>query len=179
MSTTRAELGNSGEFGGVVVLANLDVTSSETDNTTTEQTLMTYTIPANTLNSQGLISLEGFAVGGFADNANAKTARLYIGTPVSAFAAWSPATISGSGGLIWTVHYKIFGTVDEQFVAFDMIQGRDATTGETRSLPGVGHLEEDGTTALDIRITGQTDTADSPGDVIVIYHRILVMNATI
>lgn len=63
------------KVGGVI---HADVTQVLSDDTNTTQTLMTYSLPANTLNANGR-ALRVHAFGSFAGNAAPKTLQLNVG----------------------------------------------------------------------------------------------------
>lgn len=69
------------ETFGPCGLIEANVTPAATTAVTTEETLWTYTLPANTLSANGA-GLQIIAHGGLAANGNSKTVRVYFGASV-------------------------------------------------------------------------------------------------
>jgi hypothetical protein len=116
---------------------------------TTEETLFTYDLPANTLVTTGRV-IRVRATGRFGANANTKTVRLYFGTN-------AVVTLTGAhNNLGWCVESDVMRTAANTQVG--TLGRAQVSTTMQLALPGslVGQTETD---AINIKVTGQNGTS--------------------
>jgi hypothetical protein len=117
-------------------------------NDTTEDTLFTYSLPANALNANGRI-LNIAAFGTFANNAHSKHARLYFGSEVI-----DSGANTTTGGIAWRLEMQVVRTgASTQQISGQMMAG--TVHGGTTLQAGA----ETDSSAIAIKVTGQTGTA--------------------
>lgn len=127
---------------------NINTTAVGTDADTAEKTLITYTLPANRLSSDGQV-LRITAWGTAADNANNKTMKLYFGATVLrqlGAAAFTDAAWKTDAIVVRT------GASSQDAIASEM---------PNNSVIFMSHTEpaEDNSTDTEIKITGQNAVA--------------------
>jgi hypothetical protein len=149
-----------GDFGtGLVPMAfggSLDFQYTPTGNVGTgEDTLLTFTLPANALSTQRVVCHH--ASGITANNANAKTLKVYFGAQTIS------ATLTTSIAADWTVDAKIYctGANTQRYVV--KVQEVDQATGTTKSFVAQGTLSEVTSGTIVIKLTG---TATSNNDIV-------------
>lgn len=136
---------------GVSATLNLQASTVGTGANTTETTLFTYTLPANTLDAvtKG-IRVKTF--GTMANNAHVKTVKLYFGS--------APLTLDLTPSVAgsWCADLLVIGTASAQKAqcSGNMV---DSATGVPLSIFIAGAATEDGTAAIIIKTTGTNGTA--------------------
>jgi hypothetical protein len=140
-------------IGGVLTVS---VTTAQTTAVTTEEDLWTYSLPANTLSTNGY-TVRVTAVGTTAANATTKRIRLYFG---GTLIADTSARASNNGA--WKVRGEIFrisasaqGAVGENFI----------TGGFGADVNAYAAPAADTTSAITIKVTGTNGTANA-GDIV-------------
>lgn len=130
---------------------NIDTTSGATTAVTTEETLITYTLPANTLNANGK-GVRIRVTGQTANNANTKTIRLYFGSTV----LMSNDITTTPNSQSWEFDAMVIRTssTTEKCIS----RGTVATASQTTTYTGAG---EDVTATIVIKVTGQNGTASA------------------
>lgn len=144
---------NIGGGGGLVGSLNkqLSVAGAGNGADTTEDTLFTYSLPANTLLNVGNeINIEAW--GSVAATSATKTVKLYFGTTVTQSFAYT-TTQTGN----WRIGAKIIKQAASVQLADINYDALGATT--TRSLGNVTNGSETDTAAITIKITGQSTAA--------------------
>jgi len=129
-----------------------NIVSNATAAGTTEQTLASYSLPANTMNRNGQ-RLKLRAWGTTAANGNTKTVKLYFGA--SSVSLGALATNNKN----WYVEAEVVRT--GAAAQFFFGNGQTDTTAIT---PTFTSGTDDFTTALTLKVTG-TDGTDSAGDI--------------
>lgn len=119
---------------------------------TTEDTLFTFSLPANSFDKVGR-GVSIFAAGSLANNAHTKTVKVYFGTGI-VFTVIAATT----GNVAWQAILNVF----RSSIAKTQVGQGCAAVGATHSgvsaiLPGA----EDDTAAITIKVTGQTATANA------------------
>ena len=122
---------------------------------TTEDTLFTYSLPAGSLDVAGRSMLIE-AWGSFANNSHSKHARLYFGSEVVDTGA---NTTTGAIGWYLSIDVVKTGASTQQMTA-QLITG--TTHGGCTTQAGA----ETDTAAIVIKVTGQTGTSSSAGDIL-------------
>lgn len=114
---------------------------------TTEDVLYTFSLPANSLTVTGQ-TIEVFASGTLANNANNKTVRLYFGAQVYSLGLVATANV------VWTAKLTVTrtGSSAQLISAQGMI-------GATPIAPALLTGAETDTAAITIKVTGQSGTA--------------------
>jgi hypothetical protein len=149
-------VGATGTFGGGAATFGLsgdvNVQSSAAGagntNDTTEDTLFTYSLPANSLNANNRV-VGLYAFGAFANNAHSKHARLYFGSEVI-----DTGANTTTGAIGWALEALIIRTGSKtQQISGQIVTG--TTHGGCTTQAGA----EDDTTGITIKVTGQTGTA--------------------
>jgi hypothetical protein len=130
-------------------LLNLNTTSTGNGADTTEDTLLSYSLPANTLGTTAR-GLRITAWGNTAANGDNKTIRLYFGSEVVA----SPTAATNNKG--WWVYMEVYHTAANAQVVFGL--GQVDTTAIT---PLVTTGTETETSAIVIKVTGQAGTGNA------------------
>jgi hypothetical protein len=155
-ASTEIYAGTGTAEGGISSVLTVSTTSAQTTAVTTEETLWTYSLPANTLSADWYV-VRVTAIGTTAANANTKRIRLYFG---GTLIADTSARASNNG--TWKVRGEIFritassqGAVGENFITGGF--GADVNT---YAAPA-----SDTTAAITIKVTGQNGTA-SAGDIV-------------
>lgn len=121
---------------------------------TTEDTLFTFTLPANSLDIPGR-SLFITAFGSFANNAHSKHARMYFGSEVI-----DSGANTTTGGIGWVLEMTIVKTAaSAQQISSQSIAG--TVHGGCTQQAGA----ETDTAAITIKVTGQTGTSGA-GDIV-------------
>jgi hypothetical protein len=116
---------------------------------TTEDTLFTFTLPANALLQIGS-NLSITAFGTFASNTHSKTAKLYFGSELVS----SGANTTGGSVIPWWLQLDVFKTgASTQIILGQLING--ATHGGCTFQTGA----ETDTATITIKCTGQTGTS--------------------
>ena len=128
---------------------NVDTTAAGTTAVVTEETLITYSLPLNTLSANG----GGVRVkvwGTTAANTNTKTVRLYFGTLVAA----SNDVTTAPNALSWVLEYTAIriGATSED------VEGR-GTIGANLQTTSFNNTAQDTGAAITIRVSGQNGTA--------------------
>lgn len=142
--------GGAQSFASAGIIARYQsVTGTGNGNDITEDTLFTFSLPANSLDVAGR-ALSITASGAFANNAHSKTARLYFGTSITA--TTGTITSANAGWQLSLSVQKVSGNVQLGF--YSPIVG---TTHGGISLPLTGSENDAG--AIAIRVTGQAGTA--------------------
>lgn len=132
------------------------ITASNTPASVDEVELKDYSIPLNTLRTGSWLKIK--ALGSYADNANSKTVRLYLGGDLLIEIAGPVSEAAG-----WEINADVFvlGLTDQSFTA----------SGSSNPTPVSGLLELDVTTDIEVSLTGQNGAA-SAGDIV--CHALLV-----
>src|SRR5579871_1169434 len=149
-SAAKGTLGSgTGTFGlAVNVNAQFSAAGSANGADTTEDTLFTYSLPANSLDANGRV-LEIQAWGSFANNNHSKHARLYFGSEVI-----DSGANTTTGGIGWFLSATVIRTGSKtQSISGQLIAG--TTHGGCTTQAGA----EDDTAAITIKATGQTGTS--------------------
>lgn len=121
---------------------------------TTDDTLFSYTLPANALAMVGS-GLEIEAFGTFASNGNNKRARLFFGSIAQG------TGIVTSAGIAWRLHMKVFKTGSSlQLAIFDGLISATATN-LTITMPN-----QTDTAPIVIMVTGASPTSGAANDVV-------------
>lgn len=130
---------------------------------TTEDTLFTYTLPANSLSlvNQGLSIL---AAGTLANNADNKTVKLYFGTQ-----SYSLGTVA-TANVAWSVKMTVFKTASNAQLI--LCEGMIGSTAIALSL--LTGTQTD-TSSIVIKVTGQAGTANAND----IVGKILAVNGAL
>lgn len=130
---------------------DVQTTAGSTTAVTSEENLITYTLPANALDATGR-GLRIKAAGSTAANTNVKTIRLYFGSTV--VMSNNVTTTPNAAG--WEFECEIFRTsaTTEKAIA----RGTVGSAQQTTTYTGVG---ETLTGALTIKVTGQNGTASA------------------
>ncbi len=128
--------------------ANVQTTDVGTDADTAEKDLITYTLPANSLSTDGKL-VRITAWGSFAENGNTKTIRLKFGSAI--IRAIGPA---GLNGLDWRIDGLVIrtGAATQETMATEFL---DVNAQDTT----ISTSAEDLSGAVVIKITGQNGTA--------------------
>ena len=129
--------------------AKVSTTSGSTTAVVTEEDLISYTLPASSLDATNR-GLRVKAAGTFAANGNTKTIRLYFGSTV--IMSNNVTTAPNNAG--WELEYEIFRTSATTEKAIG--SGTVGSAQQTTTYTGVG---ETLTGALAIKITGQNGIA--------------------
>lgn len=116
-------------------------------NDVTEDTLYTFSLPANSLSFVGQ-TLEIFATGTLANNAHNKTVKIYFGTQV-----YSLGTVA-TANVVWSAKLTVIRTA----ASAQLITGT-GMIGATPIAPALLTGAETDTSAIVIKVTGQTGTA--------------------
>ena len=149
-ATIIAQAGNGASSVRLAGLLSTQLTATGNGADLTEDTLQTYTMPANTFDVTGrCIRVEGF--GNFGANADVKTIRLYFGS--ANIYTSTGLTQNGTGWYIWATICKN-GSNLQTF-------GAGGTDGN--NLPGTfsGAMNQTDSGSIIIKITGQTGTANA------------------
>jgi hypothetical protein len=128
---------------------NLDTTSGATIADTAETTLITYTLPANTLNVDGK-GLRIKVAGGTLNDANGKTIRLYFGSTV----LMSNDVTTTPNNQSWVFEGEVFrtGATTQKCISKGMV----GAAPQTATYTGAG---ETLSSAIVIKVTGQNGSA--------------------
>lgn len=149
-------LGTYGTFpaaGNIFEYAN--ATGTGNGNDTTEDTLQSFTLPANAFDAIGR-SLWIYAFGSFANNAHSKTAKLYFGSSITL----STGAIT-TANIGWALELLVMKSgANAQVASGQLISG--TTHGGVTNFTGT----ETDTAGIVIKVTGQTGTA-AANDVVV------------
>ena len=131
--------------------AVVDTSTSSTTATTNEEVLITYTLTASSLNSDGR-GLRIKAAGTTAANTHTKTIRLYLGSTV--LMSNNVTTAPNAAG--WEFECEIFrtGATTQKAIA----RGTVGSAQQTTTYAGVGETLAN---ALAVKITGQNGTASA------------------
>lgn len=132
---------------------SVNTTSTGNGADTTEDTLLTYSLPAKTLSANGK-GIKIRAWGATAANTDNKTMKLYFGSEVIATAT------AATNNKNWFLELEVFRTGSSTQVVFG--QGQVDTTNVT---PYVTTGAETDTAAIVIKITGQAGTGNA-GDIV-------------
>ena len=145
--------------------ATVNTTQGDTTAVITEEDLISYTLPASSLNSTGR-GLRIKAAGTTGANTNTKTIRLYFGSTV--IMSNNITTAPNNSG--WEFEAEIFRTsaTTEKCVA----RGTVGSAQQTTTYSGVG---ETLTGALAVKITGQNGTA-SAADIVAQFLSVTFIN---
>lgn len=139
--------GNGGASASPEGVLSVNLTSTGNTADTTEDTLLSYSVPANTLSATGK-GVRIKAWGTFAANADTKTVKLYFGSEVIA------TPTAASNGTNWSLDLLVFKTgASTQAVVGN---GVVATTPVT--VYSAAGAETD-TANITIKVTGQSGTA--------------------
>lgn len=130
-------------------LLSLNTTSTGNGADTTEDVLMTYSLPANTLGTTAR-GLKITAWGNTAANADNKTIKLYFGSEVIA----SPTAATNNKG--WYMYMEVYHTGANAQVAFGY--GQVDTTAVT---PLITTGAETESSAIVIKVTGTAGTGNA------------------
>lgn len=145
--------GSSGTVAGLGGVLTVSTTEAQTTAVTTEETLWTYSLPANTLSANNY-GLRITTFGAYAANGNTKTVKVYLGATVIASGS------STDNNVQWRYNGEIFRTgASAQLV--NMVRLVASTTVQS----GVVSAAIDTTAAITIKVTGQNGTA-SAGDIV-------------
>ena len=129
--------------------AKIDTTAGSTTAVVTEEDLISYTLPASSLDATNR-GLRVKAAGTFAANGNTKTIRLYFGSTV----IMSNNVTAAPNNAGWELEYEIFRTSATTERAIG--RGTVGSVQQTTTYTGVG---ETLTGALAVKVTGQNGTA--------------------
>jgi hypothetical protein len=129
--------------------ARISTTAGSTTAVVTEEDLISYTLPASSLDATNR-GLRVKAAGTFAANGNTKTIRLYFGSTVII----SNNVTAAPNNAGWELEYEIFRTSATTEKAIG--SGTVGSAQQTTTYTGVG---ETLTSALAIKVTGQNGTA--------------------
>jgi hypothetical protein len=133
-------------------------------NDTTEDTLFTFSLPANSLDQVGR-ALQIVAWGSFANNSHSKNARLYFGSEVV-----GELSNTTTGGIGWYLEMNVVKTgSNTQSISSQLIAG--TTHGGVTVQAGA----ETDTAAITVKVTGQTGTAGA-NDIVCNGLQITAMN---
>lgn len=149
-----------GQAAAIIGTGALDVDTSATGNVGTgEDTIATYTIPANTLASNG-DSVWFEASGLAANNSNSKTLKVYFGS------AEIMAAVDTDWGLEWTLRGRVIRTGTATQKAYcDFTTSAPLGTGSLAGGAGINtSVTEDETGTIVLAITGE---ATSDNDLVV------------
>lgn len=150
-------LGTYGTFpaaGNIYEYSN--ATGTGNGNDTTEDTLQSFTLPANAFDAIGR-SLWVYAFGTFANNAHSKTGKLYFGSSI----VLSTGANTTTGGISWALELLVMKSgASAQIASGQLITG--TTHGGVQNFTGT----ETDTAGIVIKVTGQTGTA-AANDVVV------------
>jgi hypothetical protein len=148
--TAKGTLGSgTGTFGlsGDINVQNSAAGVGNT-NDTTEDTLFTYSLPASSLDTTGR-ALFITAFGSFANNSHSKHARLYFGSEVI-----DSGANTTTGGIGWVLEMTVLKTGSStQIISSQTVAG--TVHGGCTTQAGA----ETDTSAITIKVTGQTGTA--------------------
>lgn len=145
--------------------ARLDTTSGSTTAVVTEETLITYTLPASSLSVTGR-GLRVMAAGTCAGNTNTKTIRLYFGSTI----IMTNNVTAAPNGVGWKLEYEIFrtGAATEKAIA----SGSVGSVQQTTTYSGVGETLSG---ALTIKLTGQNNIATA-NDIVAQFLSVTFIN---
>jgi hypothetical protein len=132
-----------------IVYRYQSTTGSGNGNDTTEDTLTTFSLPANSLDVAGR-TLQISASGLLANNAHSKTARLYFGASIVATTAAQTGANVG-----WQLILQVQKVASNSQLGFYSPIVGTTHGGISLPLPGT----ETDTSAITIKVTGQTGTA--------------------
>lgn len=141
--------------GGILVNSALSkqfsVAGAGNGADTTEDTLFTYSLPANALANVGN-GVEILAWGSVAATSATKTVKVYFGTTVVQSVAYT-TTQTGN----WFVDMQVFKQAASVQLAITTVDSLGATT--TRTIGNVTNGSETDTAAITIKVTGQSSVA--------------------
>lgn len=139
----------------VVVPLKVDLTSTGNGADQTEDTLISYSIPAATMGANGVQGFEIEAWGTTAANGDNKQIKLYFGAAVIATGV---VTINAKN---WFLKLKVFRSGTNTQVVFG--EGQSDTTNIT---PTVTTATETETAAIVAKVTGQETTASTASSIV-------------
>lgn len=157
-----APAGSGGASVGLGGVLTVSTTSAQTTAVTTEETLWTYSLPANTLSANGY-GLRITVAGKNGATANQKTVRFYFGS----FVANIETSNTGNNNYWYGVFDVVRSGAAAQQVSAGTTSVGNSVGAPAFSLPGT----EDLTAAVTISITGQNGTA-SAGDIVFSFARV-------
>lgn len=143
--------GTGGEAFKPIGVIQSDTTAGSTTAVTSEETLITYTFPANSLDSNAK-AIRIRAAGTTANNTNTKTIRLYFGTTVLI----SNDITTAPNNQSWEFEATVIRTAATTQKC--MARGTVATANQTSTYAGSGQTL---TGAVTIKVTGQNGTASA------------------
>lgn len=154
--------------GATGTLAIDGVGFAQTDDDKTEKLLRSATLAANAFGNNVVVRVK--VAGGFANNANDKRVRLYIGTigPIQL-----DQSIWDIVGKAWAIFLEITGDADAQVVQLLLVNGPGDFSANAKWFISLAPGALDTTVDTLIHVTGQNtvDTADdainSAGDILV------------
>lgn len=150
---TTIQAGGSSSFFPPLLMANVDFTSVGNVGAG-EDNLITYSLPANALSANGK-SVRFFGWGSIANNANAKTLKVYIGST----SVLSVSLTANQAGTWWIDAFCIRTGSNAQKYQVRMNQGGTTTILQMAN----GTLTETDTAAIVLKCTG---TATTDNDIV-------------
>jgi hypothetical protein len=139
------------------------LTTTGTPANTTEATLQTFTLPANTLDAVGR-GLRIRAWGSFGANANSKTIRLYFGAKIY------DSTALSQNGTGWILEAEVYKTSINTQTTWGTILAGFSNPGAE-----IGAQNQTDTGPIVIKVTGQNGTANA-NDIVCNGMSILMIN---
>lgn len=168
LTSMTVAVGGSTSTGKTPALATVSVTQTGTGADTSEDTLWTYDLPANTLNANGK-AIRIIALGTTAANNNNKTLKLYFGTSTIN----PPLVTTNTGHWRFEAYVYRTGSSTQVFQGFFDIGVSDMSTTTRRArlqLP-----TETDTAAITIKVTGLNGTSNA-NDIILYAASVEVLN---
>lgn len=159
--------GSGGATAGISSVLTVSTTTAQTTAVITEETLWTYSLPANTLSADGH-GVRITAWGSFAANANVKTVRVKFGATTlqpSSDIATAPS------GRAWRFVGEVARTGASTQVGSHLLSIAGLAVTQVVATPA-----ENTATAITLAVTGQNGTA-SAGDIVLNYVMVEFLRA--